>query len=380
MQSIRIYPQLLTYKADKDKLCPIVIRVDIDSRKAGIESVKRKAPVEGWDSDRRLVKPSVLNAALINARIRDRIATLDREIQKAQLAGQRITAKYVKDLLKHGAGKDDFFTFCEKQIAAAPDSPSNKRHATKHLNKVRAFSPDVQFPDFNFAYFQRFENYLRKTLDNANNTAWADFKFLHHMFVVAQKMKVIDHNPLDDYQMPRYEETIPQYLEWAEVETIQKKLKEHAHLPDTLRRIGYSFLLQCCTGFRFGDVSRFRWEAFVKEGKINRMILHTAKNGEIVSIGFTTMIAEVAAVLRDSPLPKITNQDYNRQLKTLAIAFEIRPLSSHMGRHTFGMRCAELGMAIDDVQKLMGHTKRETTSIYFKIKDARLDEAMKVWG
>lgn len=76
----------------------------------------------------------------------------------------------------------------------------------------------------------------------------------------------------------------------------------------------------------------------------------------------------------------ITNQSFNRELKILsAVAGFSKPLHHHMARHTFGMRCAELGFSEEDTQKLMGHRDIESTRIYFRIKNARLDKAMQKW-
>jgi integrase len=151
-------------------------------------------------------------------------------------------------------------------------------------------------------------------------------------------------------------------------------------MSDSIRLTGYYALLSYYSGLRFGDAVSFDYKKKVIEDSTGkRLVLYAAKNGEIVSIAFTKYIAEVVEFIKDKTIT-ITNQDFNSNLKIITGIAEIaKDVSSHTGRHSFAMRCAELGMSIDDVQKLLGHNKRSSTEIYFRIKNRRLDDVMKKW-
>jgi integrase len=151
-------------------------------------------------------------------------------------------------------------------------------------------------------------------------------------------------------------------------------------MSDYMRLIGYYYLLSFYSGLRFSDTTTFDYKKKVTEDTTGkRLVLYATKNGEIVSIAVNKYISEVIEYLRGKPIV-ITNQEFNDAVKSLASIADIeKDISSHTGRHSFAMRCAELGMNIDDVQKLLGHGQRKSTGIYFRIKNKRLDDVMKKW-
>ena len=380
--NINIYPVLATWKkSKKDGKCPIHICVNVDNARIAYPSTKRKVLEQDWDEREKKVKSSVPNADLINATIRKYISDLESELMAKQLMGHRLSKEVVKRQVKTGKNSKDFYLFCEEQIKISRYSKNSYRTAVSEITKMKQFMPSLCFGDLDYEFFLRYENYMRDTLANHNNTIWKSFKFMNTMLNRALKIGgIIIANPLRDYEKVRYKQSIPPYLEWNEVVKIKDLLINDLLLSPKTKSVGYYFLLSCTSGLRFGDAIRFSYDKFVVEdnnGK--RLVLSTKKTGEIVSILFTKDITEVVEYLKDNPL-HLTNQEFNRELKILGgLARLSKPLKSHMARHTFAMRCAELGMSEDDVQRLLGHSNKETTKIYFRIKNRRLDDAMRLW-
>lgn len=138
---------------------------------------------------------------------------------------------------------------------------------------MKQYYPALSFADINYAWIQKYEQYMRETLLNHPNTIWKSLKFINTMLNLAIKIGgIIQENPFKNYNRAKYKQGIPNYIEWS-------------------------------------------------EAQVNN---HTE-------------------------------------------------ISSHSFRRGYAMRCAELGMSIDDVQKLMGHNKRSSTEIYFRVKSQRLD-------
>lgn len=53
-------------------------------------------------------------------------------------------------------------------------------------------------------------------------------------------------------------------------------------------------------------------------------------------------------------------------------------MSSHMARHNFGTHITlSMGIPIETVGKMMGHMRIETTQLYAKVTDKKVDEDMK---
>ena len=67
-------------------------------------------------------------------------------------------------------------------------------------------------------------------------------------------------------------------------------------------------------------------------------------------------------------VPKIDNADYNKELKVLGRAAGIKTvLHSHLARHSFATRMLRLGVKIENVSKMLGHTNITQTQRYAKV-------------
>jgi integrase len=52
----------------------------------------------------------------------------------------------------------------------------------------------------------------------------------------------------------------------------------------------------------------------------------------------------------------------------------------HSAQHTFAICSLYLGMPIEVVSKILGHTDIKTTAIYARIRDGRKEEEMSRWS
>lgn len=318
----------------------------------------------------------------LNKIIFDEITSLQAAFELDRKNGIAFTEAHV---LQRMSGLDnnpaqDFYAFCRQQIRIKDYSSESKRTYLSEVTKMETFSPSLAFADITYSWLQKYEKYMRDKLINHPNTIWKSFKFVNTMLNAAIKVGgIIKDNPMKNYKRGTYKQGIPVYLEWSEVQKLHKAITTKP-MTDSLRLIGYYGLLSCYAGLRFGDVVKFDYSKKVIEDSTGRrLVLYAAKNGEIVSIAFTSYITEVVEYIKERPI-KITNQEFNVGVKSLrAIAGIEKDFSAHSFRHSFAMRLAELGISIEDAQKLMGHNKRSSTEIYYRVKSARLDAAMKKW-
>lgn len=377
MERLIIYPTIKKPPSKKNGTCALHVAVLLDNKRIAFPSLKRRISPVDWDDKKRVVKDSHPNAGLINAQIKKYVTALEADMLKKDLLNIRINKEVVRQHVKRGDLSKDFLKYCRLKIEQ-DYAKDTKRVYLSEVNKIEKFSPAVSFRDFNKEWFDRYKKYMTGIKGNLHNTVWKSFKFLRSMLEAAVKDRIISENPLQGYESPAYIQGIPDYLEWTEVMRFKKELRENQALSNSCRLTGWYFLLSCMSGLRFGDAVKFTPEGFIiNDQGGSRLLLNTTKTGEIVSISFTDDLKEVVEQIKDRPI-NISNQAYNQDLKIIGVSAKIpKDITSHMGRHSFGMHCAEIGLSIDETQKLMGHRKRETTEIYYRIKDKRLDDSLK---
>jgi integrase/recombinase XerD len=386
MQNRNIYPILLTWKLDKRGTYPLYLAVDVNNKRTATKSLKRRIDPTMWDTELKKLRDNAPNAQLINALIKKEMEKIDADLLRKELLGMAMTKEAVRKVAKGLDTGADFYAYCRSRLVDeqgnddAAYKGSTVRLYTYEIKKLEQFCPSVLFRDIDVDFIRRYHNWMKHKRKNMDSTIAKSFKFLRNMLnrAVEDKIYILE-NPMNEYDNVTYVEDIPEYLEWEDVQKLHAKIVGNPGLADGVKGAGYRFLLSCYSGLRFSDVMDAGYKPnVIQSGSVRRLVLSTTKTGEIVSIAFTEEIESVIDWINDNPLT-ISVQKYNDHIRFLAAVAEVPRLKSHMGRHTFGMRCAELGMAIDDVQRLMGHSKREQTQRYFRIKDVRLDKAMGAW-
>lgn len=127
------------------------------------------------------------------------------------------------------------------------------------------------------------------------------------------------------------------------------------------------FVFQMYTGLSYADTQVFDITAYKKvNGKwVNR--------GERVKTGVayvSVLLPQAVEVLEryGMQVPKVNNVQYNASLKVIQQALGIRTrLHSHLARHTFATRALSLGVKIENVSAMLGHTNITQTQRYAKV-------------
>ncbi|MEO0331362.1 MAG: site-specific integrase [Bacteroidota bacterium] len=88
----------------------------------------------------------------------------------------------------------------------------------------------------------------------------------------------------------------------------------------------------------------------------------------------------VMAQANGKVLPVYTNQKTNAYLKEVAYLCEIeKNLTYHLARHTFATTVTlAIGVPIESVSKMLGHTSLRTTQIYARVVEQKLSEDMQL--
>lgn len=171
---------------------------------------------------------------------------------------------------------------------------------------------------------------------------------------------------------PKYQDNPKQYLTREQVNRIEAFAKETPSLE--LSFCATWFVIGCYTGLRYSDMQAFSEKKNIKDG---RLIVHTVKTGELVSMPISEKMRSLFDRVNWKPL-HYTNQAYNRFLKSIAALCNIdMPIAAHFSRHTAAMLWANAKISQEVAAKLLGHTTTKTTAIYYKISGQRVDEELK---
>lgn len=349
----------------------IKLQVTLQGKKIRI-SIGRKIPPSAWHPDKREVKGSQANYAMLNGLIRAKSTEIENFIIQRQVAGKTVTV----GMIKRSLGILDASTVSEfvsgmiesLQGKFSEDTLTNYRG---ELKRITAFSPDITFEEIDHEWLRKYDRHMTET-GLSENTRHKAFKILAKFFSSARIAGVTSHYPFPGFNRPKYRQTDRTYLTEKEVDKMEALLE----LPlDPMLRIACSyFVFGCYSGLRVSDWQRFTARSYVKDG---RLILRAKKNGELISM---LIHSRLQVAIDRLNRPCISDQKVNEALKVLAKMAGIdKVLTTHVARHSFAVRCAELGISVESCAALMGITIK-TCGYYYKVTGRKLDEDVKKWG
>lgn len=309
------------------------------------------------------------------------------------------------DVIKGGAGivttrkgKTNLLAYIQFQAEAALKRTGN-RHSIyavlQALSKhIRKYSGDnTRLMDVDKDYITGFVEYL-KTANNLNykrtgtdrdkekpvsqNTQHNLFIRLKFIIKEAVKQDILESNPfekLEQKEEPRAEDGTREFLT---VEEIKKLIKTPCR-NDTLKR---AFLFCCLVGLRYSDVSSITWGELEKDNAGDTLLRFKMKKVKRAASLYLSdealkWLPERGEAKADDRIFPLGKNDYaNKQLAAWVKSAGItKRITFHCSRHTAATLSLSLGISVETVSRMLGHTKIQTTQIYAKVLNSSLKEA-----
>jgi integrase len=150
-----------------------------------------------------------------------------------------------------------------------------------------------------------------------------------------------------------------------------------------LDRVKDIFIFSCYTSYAPIDVENLAESNLVKDNegafwiKTNRAKTRIKSNVPVLP-PVKRIIDKYAHLEGSKLLPRISNQKINEYLKEIAVLCKIdKKLTHYVARHTFATTVTlGNGVGIENVSKMMGHTRISMTQHYAKVLDSNVKKDM----
>ncbi len=359
---------------------PVYLRVT-----ANRKSKEFKIPVEcfpeQWDENTLRVKGRSEFALKANSIINSTIHRASEIIYQYQI-GKEIKTVYdfADDFSKKHPETVSFFEYAENYVEKRKHNFSKEtiRSYNSYISKLKSFQPKLSFQEITENFLHQYNLYMIENLNNSMNTRQKNISFIKRILDEAIKEKLITKNAAKNIPVKR----VPgdrAFLTKKELDKLDKLYNELSNkkLKDVLR----CFLFSCYTGLRYRDIKNLR----LKHIQNNMIILIMHKTKRKVSIPLSKRalnLIDTNTKYPFQPLFKVmSNQKLNQYLKDIAkIAGIDKHLTFHVARHTFATVSIELGIPIEVVSRLLGHSDIKTTQIYARIVDNVKIREMQKWN
>lgn len=374
----------------------IYARITVNQKRVLI-SLKRKVPIEFWDSKKQRVCGKSSEAKQINQHLDLVKARLFHCYQELSYKGSLITAKLLKAVYlgedENSKTLQEIIKYHSRKIESTLASGTIRNfditegYINKFLSKEKN-SSDIFLKELNYKFLCDFENFLLEYYPKkhpramSHNTVMKHIQRLRKMVRMAYHLEWIDKDPFRRWKTT-FEKREREFLspnELSNLETYEFPLER-------LDRVRDLFIFSCYTGISYVDIMKLTLNNISMGIDGNNWIMTKREKTKIsIKIPLLDPALELIRKYADHPvmqitgslLPVITNEKLNVYLKEVAILCGIKKnLTFHMARHTFATTVTlSNGVPIETVSKLLGHTKIATTQIYARVLENKVSKDM----
>lgn len=243
------------------------------------------------------------------------------------------------------------------------------------ITKLKVFRKELLFSEVNAFFIHQYKKYLLDELGNNENTTSKCLRSIKTFINWAIEDELMKTNPFQNIKTKHFDGN-REYLSIMELEKLEK-IYSDGRLKDNLHHVLRYFLFACYTELRYTDIKDLCFN-HIKKASFNRtefdMIdINMHKTKLQVTIPLIKKAIELLPqkfTANQKVFKILTNQKTNQNLKDIMVEAGIdKSISFHCARHTLATNGIEMGIPIEIVSKILGHTEMRTTQIYAKVND-----------
>ena len=223
-----------------------------------------------------------------------------------------------------------------------------------------------------------FDIYLRTKLSMRQNSASKTVRFLKTVVLWMIRCGAIERDPFTNYRF-QWKQASRDFLSEEELTSIMEK----KFVTPRLEAVRDIFIFSCFTGLAYIDIANLRESDIVTMNGERWIVTSRHKTGVSCNIPLLALPQKILQKYEGKDkkgrlLPILSNQKMNAYLKEIADVCGIeKNLTCHVARHTFATLMLSLGVSMESVSRMLGHTNIKTTQIYARITNQKVSKDMK---
>lgn len=377
-------------KVRKDGMCQLLCKVSID---AGWEQIGTKVSVNPaiWNPERGRADGRSANAVTVNRAIDDLTAEIEGHYRRIKDSLGFITAELIKNAVK-GVGQKPLTLLAlfrehneeyRKRIGVdrIKETYDSYMRSYKHLSAFiheKKGVEDVTLRSLDRVFYDDFEVFLRTDCNMSPKTVHEHLYRLKKMTMRAVSQGTLRRDPYCRLhpELPRRKSR------HMELENLKRLMETPVEKPQ-LQFVRDMFLFSTFTGLAYADLKRLMTDDITQAEDGTWWIhIRRQKTDTLSSVRLLDIPLKIIEKYRDQRKGDRVFNLYCRGyfimlVRELGNEYGF-PLTFHQARHNFGTHITlSLGVPIETVARMMGHMRIETTQIYAKVTDRKVEEDMK---
>ena len=269
--------------------------------------------------------------------------------------------------------RQPFVDYCLDHVEKEGLAKNSIKDTKVAFNLVKESGYLKTFADLTKSNIIAFDKWLRKDNNRSDYTIHGYHKKVKKYTKLLFQLEMIAEDPYQYVKFPKGSNKERNPLDESELLKM-RKLKCTGHL-DRARDL---FIFMAYTGLAFCDMELFDFETMTVD-----RIDYTYIDGERLKTGsnfFTPILPPAMDVLKkyNYKLPLISNQKLNEYCHVIEALCQInKPVTCHIGRHSFATLMINYGFPLESVKKMLGHKDIKTTQIYAKISTKMVEDDVK---
>lgn len=378
-------------KVRKDGLCQLLCKVSIDAESAQI-GIRAAVDPAVWNPQTGRADGRSRNALEVNRAIDDLTVQIKGHYKRIKESLGFVTAELVKNAVK-GIGQkpltllalfEDHNAEFHKRVGVDRTDETYGSYVRSY-NRLRKFvqnklsREDVTLRSLDMNFYDAYDLYLRSECGMQQKTVHERLYHLKKMTVRAVNQGTLRCDPYGK-QHPALPLRRSRHLK---AEDLEKLLARQTEDPN-LQRVRDWFIFSTFTGLAYADLKRLSEKHITQDADGTQWIRIQHKKTDTLSVirllEVPRRIIEKYRSERtdDRLLPICSYDKLQRLIPKLGMEYGINDMTFHKARHNFGTHITlSMGVPLETVSRMMGHTSVTTTQIYAHITDKKVDEDMK---